>query len=78
MHALCSYPEGGDTISITAGIVSRIEVTAYAHSGLGLLAIQIDAAINSGNSGGPCFNAAGELVGVSFQGYAGQGAPAAP
>jgi len=32
--------------------VSRIEVTAYAHGATELLGVQIDAAINSGNSGG--------------------------
>ena len=31
------------------------------------LALQIDAAINSGNSGGPVFNKQGECVGVAFQ-----------
>lgn len=35
-----------------AGVVSRIEVTSYAHSSTELLGVQIDAAINSGNSGG--------------------------
>lgn len=47
------FPEGGDTISITKGVVSRIEHDEYAHSSVSLLAVQIDAAINSGNSGGP-------------------------
>ena len=40
-------------MSITRGVVSRIEHDAYAHSSIELLAVQIDAAINSGNSGGP-------------------------
>ena len=46
------YPVGGDTISVTSGVVSRIEVTDYGH-GSQLLGIQIDAAINFGNSGEP-------------------------
>src|SRR5208283_3497582 len=41
------YPMGGDTLSVTRGIVSRIEHQRYAHSGVPLLAIQIDAPINS-------------------------------
>ena len=41
------YPIGGDTQSVTAGVVSRIEVTDYTHGSIDLLAIQIDAAINS-------------------------------
>ncbi|KAL3367608.1 hypothetical protein AABB24_012040 [Solanum stoloniferum] len=40
------YPLGGDTISVTKGVVSRIEVTSYAHGSSELLGIQIDAAIN--------------------------------
>ena len=47
---MVGYPVGGDTISVTSGVVSRIEVTEYDH-GSWLLAIQIDAAINFGNSG---------------------------
>ena len=46
------FPEGGDTLSITKGVVSRVEHDSYAHSSVELLAAQIDAAINSGNSGG--------------------------
>ncbi|CAI5462663.1 unnamed protein product [Closterium sp. Yama58-4] len=50
--AVVGYPQGGDNISISMGVVSRVEPTKYAHSGAHLLAIQIDAAINPGNSGG--------------------------
>eukprot|EP00899_Mesostigma_viride_P020103 jgi/Mesvir1/28094/Mv04681-RA.2 len=61
------YPVGGDTISVTSGVVSRIEVMPYAHGSSELLGIQIDAAINPGNSGGPAFNSKGECVGIAFQ-----------
>jgi len=46
------FPTGGTSLSITKGIVSRIEFAAYSSSQSGLR-IQIDAAINHGNSGGP-------------------------
>lgn len=36
-----------------------------------MLAIQIDAAINSGNSGGPVFDEHGVCVGIAFQSFAG-------
>ena len=65
--AVVGYPVGGDTISVTAGVVSRIEVTDYSHGSTDLLAIQIDAAINGGNSGGPVFNRSGQCVGIAFQ-----------
>ncbi|KAJ6888642.1 protease Do-like 9 [Populus alba x Populus x berolinensis] len=61
------YPIGGDTISVTSGVVSRIEILSYAHGSTELLGLQIDAAINSGNSGGPAFNDKGECVGIAFQ-----------
>lgn len=54
-------------MSVTSGVVSRIEVTSYVHGAAELLGIQIDAAINSGNSGGPAFNSQGECVGIAFQ-----------
>ncbi|KAH6796469.1 DEGP protease 2 [Perilla frutescens var. hirtella] len=63
------YPLGGETISVSKGVVSRIEVTSYAHGSSELLGIQIDAAINPGNSGGPAFNEQGECIGVAFQVY---------
>lgn len=61
------YPEGGDSLCITSGVVSRIELQTYTHSGARLLALQIDAAINPGNSGGPAFDQSGRVVGVAFQ-----------
>jgi len=51
--AVYGYPQGGNEISITQGIISRIEQTVYVHSDFDLLSLQIDAAINPGNSGGP-------------------------
>ena len=60
------FPIGGERLSITEGVVSRIEVYPYAHSQRHLLAVQIDAAINAGNSGGPVVKD-GEIVGVAFE-----------
>jgi len=60
------YPMGGNTISISTGIVSRIEHNRYVHSGQSFLSIQIDAAINPGNSGGPTISD-GKIVGVVMQ-----------
>ncbi len=64
--AVYGYPEGGETLSITQGVVSRIEHQIYAHSLQRHLAIQIDAAVNPGNSGGPVI-ANGKLVGIVMQ-----------
>lgn len=62
------FPVGGDRISVTEGVVSRIEADIYSHSASGRhLVIQTDAAINPGNSGGPVIQA-GRVVGVAFQG----------
>ena len=61
------YPVGGDNISVTEGIISRIEPVRYSHSGRRLLAVQIDAAINPGNSGGPVLHN-DKVVGIAFQG----------
>jgi len=68
--SVVGYPEGGEGIAITQGVVSRIEVTEYAHSGAALLAVQIDAAINPGNSGGPVFDDNKNVIGVAFQNQA--------
>ena len=62
------YPMGGNRISVTRGVVSRIDYTVYSHSRSDQhLVVQIDAAINPGNSGGPVLQN-GKVVGVAFQG----------
>src|SRR5205085_5305238 len=58
------YPTGGSGLSVTKGIVSRIEFAGYYHSVAGLR-IQIDAAINPGNSGGPVV-VGDKMVGITF------------
>ena len=62
------FPMGGTHISVTKGVISRIQTDIYVHSGAdGHLVIQTDAAINPGNSGGPVI-LDGNVVGVAFQG----------
>ncbi|MDF1881311.1 trypsin-like peptidase domain-containing protein [Sulfurimonas sp. MAG313] len=65
--AVYGYPQGGNEISITQGIISRIEHTVYVHSDFDLLSLQIDAAINPGNSGGPVFDVDGNIIGIAMQ-----------
>lgn len=64
---IAGFPVGGDELSVTSGIVSRIEGQPYSQSRRTLLAVTVDAAINAGNSGGPAFNDGGGLVGIAFQ-----------
>jgi S1-C subfamily serine protease len=58
------YPTGGQTLSVTKGIVSRIEFAPYNFPASGLR-VQIDAAINPGNSGGPAV-VGDKMVGIAF------------
>jgi 2-alkenal reductase len=60
----------GQESSLTVGIVSATErsIDALTSRGYNLIdAIQTDAPINRGNSGGPMFNARGEVVGINAQ-----------
>jgi hypothetical protein len=63
------FPMGGDQVSITSGVVSRIDKSQYGSlTDSTVAAIQLDAAINPGNSGGPAVLATdGSVVGVAFQ-----------
>lgn len=61
------YPIGGEDVSTTRGVVSRILVGGLTDN----LCVQIDAAINPGNSGGPVFDEGGRLVGIAFSGITG-------
>src|SRR5471030_617848 len=58
------FPTGGNSLSITKGIVSRIEFVSYNYPVFGLR-IQVDAAINPGNSGGPAI-AGDKMIGLAF------------
>ena len=60
------FPTGGDSLSITKGILSRVEYQEYVHSSYNFLAGQIDAAINPGNSGGPVI-VNDKFIGVAMQ-----------
>ena len=65
------YPMGGTRLSLTKGVVSRIDYNLYAHSGVDShLVLQVDAAINPGNSGGPVLFD-GRVIGLAFQGISG-------
>jgi S1-C subfamily serine protease len=58
------YPVGGNGLSVTKGIVSRIGFGSVQGKTLGLQ-LQVDAAINPGNSGGPAL-VDGAMVGLAF------------
>jgi S1-C subfamily serine protease len=62
--SVLGYPTGGDTMSVTEGVVSRIEYSSY-YFGTSALRIQVDAAVNPGNSGGPGV-VDGKIAGVVF------------
>ena len=55
--------DGG--MSVTQGIVSAVDRSIESDSGTLTDLIQTDAAISSGNSGGPLANAAGQVIGIN-------------
>ncbi|MBE0535063.1 MAG: trypsin-like peptidase domain-containing protein [Phycisphaerae bacterium] len=61
------FPAGGSQVSVTEGVVSRIQMGTYIHTQADAhLVVQTDAAVNPGNSGGPVMQD-GKVVGVAFQ-----------
>jgi len=60
------YPIGGSDLSVTEGIVSRVEYAKLYQDGAGIR-IQVDAALNQGNSGGPALSQ-DEIIGLVFSG----------
>lgn len=59
--------------SVTSGIVSALNREITADDGTSFSAIQTDAAINSGNSGGALVNNQGEFIGINTMKYSGNG-----
>ena len=62
----------GMEYSVTSGIVSAVD-REIESEGSTYTAIQTDAAINSGNSGGALVNSKGELIGINTMKFAGTG-----
>lgn len=61
------FPRGGEQLSVTKGIISRVAYNTYVHSGMSKhTLLQVDSAINPGNSGGPVFHKE-KVIGVAFQ-----------
>ncbi len=58
------FPVGGDQLSVTQGVISRIEIANLGIGNLGKV-LQVSAAINPGNSGGPGV-VGGKMVGLVF------------
>ena len=66
-------PLGELNFSMTSGIVSARNREISFDDGTTLNMFQFDAAVNSGNSGGPLYNAAGEVVGIVTAKYSSSG-----
>ena len=67
-------PLGELDFSMSTGHVSALDrLITSDESGVAINMFQIDAAVNSGNSGGPVYNAAGEVIGIVTAKYADTG-----
>ena len=66
-------PLGELNYSMTSGIVSALDRVISTDSSTSINMFQIDAAINSGNSGGPVYDAAGRVLGIVTAKYSESG-----
>ncbi len=66
------YPQSGRNISVSKGVASRFEIWQYPDSNVNGIALQIDAAVNSGNSGGPAI-IDNQVIGIIFSSLVGRG-----
>ena len=66
-------PLGELTYTMTSGIVSALDRSIATDASTAISMFQTDAAINQGNSGGPVFNARGEVIGIASAKYASSG-----
>jgi len=70
-------PLGELTFTLTAGYVSALDRLITMSDGNTINVLQTDAAINSGNSGGPLFNIYGECIGITNAKYSNNGSSSA-
>jgi len=66
------HPSGGSGVCFTKGVVSRLSMISYStesdeFTGDSLLGLQVDAAVNPGNSGGPLLSQDYKVKGIVFQ-----------
>jgi len=66
-------PLGELTYTMTAGIVSATDRAVAFDSRTSISMFQLDAAVNSGNSGGPVYNSCGEVIGIVTAKYGSYG-----
>jgi serine protease Do len=66
-------PLGELTYTFTGGMVSALDRDITGEDGTTINMFQIDAAVNSGNSGGPVYNSEGEVIGVVTAKYSSTG-----
>lgn len=66
-------PLGELTYTFTGGMISALDRDIKGEDGTAVNMFQFDAAVNSGNSGGPLYNAEGEVVGVVTAKYSSTG-----
>lgn len=66
-------PLGELTFSLTSGAISALNREVTFSQSQTMKLIQTDAAINSGNSGGPLFNMYGEVIGITNAKYSSSG-----